>query len=124
MYPNRLFSLLVILALAMVITLTFQEAVATKSIVFNGQFQAVQRHRGLEAEIARWAAMGEYYENLEEANLLRSRNADSARWTAMNEYYQKLAAAQTQHLQRSRAADAARWTAMAEYYIQLMDATH
>jgi len=94
--------------------------------------------RGRAADVARWTAIGEYYEKLEEFQLQPSRAADTARWeamgeyylnqsrqersqaadvarwTAMGDYYEKLEESQ---LQRSRAADAARWTAMADYYL-------
>ena len=73
--------------------------------------------RGRAADAARWTAMGEYYEKLEESQLQRSRAADTARWTAMVERYQSVEEAQ--NLQRGRAADAARWTAMADYYLQV-----
>ena len=74
--------------------------------------------RGRAADTARWTAMGEYYMQLEAAQLQRSRVADTARWNAMAEYYQKLAKAEAQNLARARAADAARWTAMGKYYAQ------
>lgn len=95
--------------------------------------------RGRDADAARWVAMVEYYEKLEESQLQRSRAADQARWEAMGEYYlnqsrgersQTADAArwtamaeryqrveEAQNLQRGRAADAARWTAMADYYL-------
>jgi hypothetical protein len=59
--------------------------------------------------------MGEYY--LNQSRRERSRAADAARWTAMVERYQSVEEAQ--NLQRGRAADAARWTAMADYYLQV-----
>ena len=48
--------------------------------------------RGREAYAARWTAMGEYYEKLEESQLQRGWAADAARWTAMGEYYAQFAA--------------------------------
>ena len=96
--------------------------------------------RGRAADTARWTAMGEYYEKLEESQLQRSRTADTARWEAMGVYYlnqsrqerSRVADAarwtamaeryqsveEAQNLQRGRAADAARWTAIGEYYAQ------
>jgi hypothetical protein len=73
--------------------------------------------RGRAADAARWTAMGEYFEKLEESQLQRSQVADTARWTAMVEHYQSVEEAQ--NLQRGRAADAARWTTMADYYLQV-----
>jgi hypothetical protein len=70
--------------------------------------------RGRAAEAARWTAMGEYYEKLEESQLQRSRVADTARWEAMGEYYLNQS-----RRERSQAADAARWTAMADYFLQV-----
>jgi hypothetical protein len=70
--------------------------------------------RGRAAEAARWTAMGEYYEKLEESQLQRSRVADTARWEAMGEYYLNQS-----RRERSQSADAARWTAMANYYLQV-----
>jgi hypothetical protein len=43
--------------------------------------------RGRAADAARWTAMGEYFEKLEESQLQRSQVADTARWEAMGEYY-------------------------------------
>ena len=74
--------------------------------------------RGRAADSARWTSMGEYYVQLEAAQLQRSRAADTARWNAMAEYYQEMAEAEAQNLAGARAADAARWTAMGEYYAQ------
>jgi hypothetical protein len=75
--------------------------------------------RGRAADAARWAAMGEYYQNRAEAeNFTRSRTADAARWEAMGRYYQGFGGGASLNLLRSRAADTARWTAMGEYYAQ------
>jgi hypothetical protein len=70
--------------------------------------------RGRAADAARWTAMGEYFEKLEESQLQRSQVADTARWEAMGEYYLNQS-----RRERSQAADAARWTAMADYYLQV-----
>jgi hypothetical protein len=75
--------------------------------------------RGRASDAARWAAMGEYYQNRAEAeNFTRSRTADAARWEAMGRYYQGFGGGASLNLLRSRAADTARWTAMGEYYAQ------
>lgn len=150
MYANRFFTLLIVVALASITALTVQEAVATDAVALAPQLHEAQRQRTRAAEVARWTAMGEYYENVEAGKIRRSRaaaaarwiamgeyyqelagdqvlsraqSADTARWMAMSEYYRKLAEAQAQSIQRGRTADAARWTAMAEYYTQLLGTT-
>ena len=123
MYANRFFTLLVVVALASIIALTVQEAIATKAVALAPQLHEAQRQRNRAAETARWTAMGKYFENVEAGKIQRSRNADAARWMAMSEYYLKLTEAESQNLQRGRTADAARWTAMAEYYTQWIGAT-
>jgi hypothetical protein len=114
MYANRLFTLLVVAALASITALTVQEAVATQVLLFDTPSLEAQRKRTLEADLARWNAMGEYYAKVEAGNIQRSRNADTARWMGQAEFY--LTVEENQNLQRSRAADAARWTALGEYY--------
>jgi hypothetical protein len=121
MYANRFFTLLVAVALVSITALTIQEAVATKAVALAPQLHEAQRQRIRAAEVARWTAMGEYYENLEASKLVRGRAADTARWKAMGEYYQNLAGDQV--LSRAQSADAARWTAMAEYYAQWIGTT-
>ena len=142
MSANRFFSLLVVMALMLVVTLTVREAVATSAVLSEVQkaeraqaadaarwtamgeyyqgFDVARRERSLAAETARWTAIGAYYSDLAEAQLQLSRAADAARWTAMSEYYKHQKA--NLSLGRGRAADAARWTAMAEYY-KLLDTT-
>ncbi|HJR80945.1 MAG TPA: hypothetical protein VJ821_12790, partial [Anaerolineales bacterium] len=117
MYTNRFFTLLVVVSLVSITALTVQEAVAIKAIVLAPQLHEAQRQRIRAAEVARWTAMGEYYENVEAAKLRRGRDADIARWMGQAEYYQNLKG--SQNIQRSRAADAARWIAMSEYYQNL-----
>jgi hypothetical protein len=117
MYANRLFTLLVVVALASIAALTVQEAVATQVLLFDTPSREAQRKRTLEADLARWNARGEYYENVEAGNIQRSRNADTARWMGQAEFY--LPVEESQNLQRSRAADTARWTAMGEQYRDL-----
>lgn len=113
MYANRFFTFVVILALVAVIALTVREAVATSALALDPGAQEAQRlQRSRAADSARWTAMGDYYEKLEESPIQR-RAADAARWTASGDYYKKLEAAQ---IQRSRAADTARWNAMVEHY--------
>jgi hypothetical protein len=114
MYANRLFTLLVVVALASITALTVQEAVATQVLLLDNPSREAQRKRTLEADLARWTAMGEYYENVETGKIQRSRSADTARWMGQAEFYQNVE--ESQNLQRRRAADAARWTAMGEYY--------
>ena len=114
MYTNRFFSFLVIVAFAAVVALTIQEAVATKAVTFAPQLRDTEHQRIRAAEVARWTAMGQYYENLEAAKLQRSRNADAARWTGQADYYQRFEEAVK--AQRGRAADTARWTAMGQYH--------
>jgi hypothetical protein len=111
MYANRFFTFVVIMALVAVIALTVREAVATSAIAPDRGAQEAQR---LQADAARWMAMGEYYEKLNGSQSLeRSRTADAARWTAIGDYFEKLEESQ---IQRSRAADMARWNAMVAYY--------
>jgi hypothetical protein len=116
MFTNRFFSLPMIVVLVVVFALIIQDTVATRAIAIDTQAHETQRLRSLEADVARWTAMGEYYQNLkvEEAALQRGRAADAVRWTAVAGSYQDLH--ETQQLQRSRAADVARWTALAQYY--------
>ena len=109
MYANRFFALVVVMALAAVIALTVHEAVATSASALDPQAPEAQRlERGRAADAARWTAMGEYYGQLEAAQLQRSR------WNAMFEHHQNLEEAQS--MERSREAETARWNAMAEYY--------
>jgi hypothetical protein len=147
MYTNRFFNLLVAVALAVVAILTALDNITTANVA-SDSLETLRMQKNWTADAARWAAMGEYYQNRAEAenltrsrtadaarweamgryyqqfgggaslNLLRSRAADTARWTAMAEFYQKPAKAEAQNLARARAADAARWTAMGEYYAQ------
>src|SRR5688500_12906521 len=112
MYNNRFFSLLVAVALAVVAILTAEDAIATPHVAADS-LQTLRMQKNWTADAARWAAMGEYYQNRAEAeNLTRSHTADAARWEAMGCYYQKLGGGASLNLRRSRAADAARWTAM------------
>ena len=111
MFTNRLFTVLVSLALAAVIVLTVREAMATSAVASNAE-EALRVERSRSADTARWEAMGKYYEN--QAQHQRSRSAETARWEAIAEYYQSVEEAQD--VQRGRAADAARWTDLAEYY--------
>jgi hypothetical protein len=114
MFAKRFLTVLIGIALAAVLVLTVQEAIAISAVTSNAE-EALRMERSRDANAARWEAMGEYYRGLAEAqNLERSRTADTTRWKAMAEYYQSVAEAQ--NLVRSRAADSARWTAMAEYY--------
>jgi hypothetical protein len=113
MFKNRfliVIGLLSLLLVAMAVSLPLSGVPASEAA--NSAI-----HRGREAYAARWTAMGEYYEKLEESQLQRSRAADTGRWTAMVERYQSVEEAQ--NLQRAQAADAARWTAMANYYLQV-----
>ena len=112
MFKNRfllVIGLLSLLLIAMAVSLPLSGVPASEAA--NSAIQ-----RGREAYAARWTAMGEYYEKLEESQLQRSRAADTARWTAMGEYHQNRAEAE--NLTRSRTADAARWEAMGRYYQQ------
>jgi hypothetical protein len=114
MYANRFFTLLVVVALASITALTVQEAIATKAVALVPQLREAERQRIRAAEVARWTAMGEYYENVEAAKLTRSRDADTARWMGQAEYHEILE--KSQNVQRSRAADTARWMAMSAHY--------
>ena len=107
MFKNRFLIVLGVLSLLLVAMVI---SVPLRNTPTSGE-------RGRVADAARWTAMGEYYEKLEESQLQRSRAADTARWNAMAEHYQTLEAAQG--MERSRAADTARWTSMAEYYHNL-----
>lgn len=111
MSANRFLNLLVLMALALVATLTVREAVATSAVLSDTE----KAQRAQVADAARWTAMGEYYANVSEVQS-RGQAADAARWTAMSEYYKNLA--KSQNLDRGRAADAARWTAVADYYLR------
>ena len=106
MFKNRFLIVLGVLSLLLV-------AMVISSPLSNTPTSA---ERGRAADAARWTAMGEYYEKLEEPQLQPSQAADTARWEAMGEYYEKLEESQ---LQRGRAADTARWEAMGEYYLQV-----
>jgi hypothetical protein len=116
MLTNRFFTVLVIVALAVVGLLTIQETIATSAVTSNDM------ERSREADTARWQATTEYYQDQADVQSLeRSRTADTARWEAMAEYYQSVEEAQ--NLQRGRAVDAARWTAIAKYYMQIVSST-
>jgi hypothetical protein len=107
MFKNRFLIVLGVLSLlliAMVISFPVSNALTSAE-------------RGRTADTARWTAMGEYYEKLEESQLQRSRAADTARWDAMGEYYLNQS-----RRERSRGADAARWTAMVERYQNVEEA--
>ncbi len=106
MLKNRLLIVVGVLSLLLVAMVTS----------FPRSSTPTSAERGRAADAARWMAMGQYYEKLEESQLQRARAADTARWTGMAERYQSVEEAQ--NLQRGRAADAARWTAMADYYLQ------
>ena len=80
MFTNRLFTVLVILALAAVIMLTVREAMATSAVASNAE-ETLRVERSRSADTARWEAMGKYYEN--QAQYLRSRSAETARWEAI-----------------------------------------
>jgi hypothetical protein len=109
MLTNRFFMILIGGALAAVLVLTVQEAIAASAVTAN------DLERSREADTARWHAMAEYYKNQADVQSLeRSRTADTARWEAMAEYYQ--GGEEAQNLERGRAADAARWEAIADYF--------
>ena len=105
MFKNRFLIVLAVLSLLLVAMM----------ISFPLSNTPTSAERGRAADTTRWAAMGEYYEKLEESQLQRSRAADTARWEAMGEYYLNQS-----RRERGRAADAARWTAMADYYLQVL----
>lgn len=100
MFKNRLFYVLLAVAVFAVVGLTFREAFATAEV--------------LKGDAARWIAMGEYYtENSVEAeHIERGRTADAARWAAQVEFFAAKQAMETQNLLRGRAAEAARWAAL------------
>jgi hypothetical protein len=91
--------------------------------------------RANQADIQRWAAIGEYYSkqpaSIDDAAVKLSRDADAARLQALGEAYlginpqarqadaarwQALGDAYLRINLRARQADAARWQAMGEYY--------
>ena len=67
-----------------------------------------------QADIQRWAAIGEYYSkqpaSIDDAAVKLSRDADAARWQALGEVYLRTNP-------RARQADAARWQALGEAYL-------
>jgi hypothetical protein len=67
-----------------------------------------------QADIQRWAAIGEYYSkqpaSIDDAAVKLSRDADAARWQALGEAYLRINS-------RARQADAARWQALGEAYL-------
>ena len=88
MFTNRIFTVLVSLALAAFIVLTVREALATSAVASNAE-EALGIERSRSADTARWEAIAEYYQSVEEAHSLqRGRAADAARWTDLAEYYQ------------------------------------
>ena len=92
MFKNRFFTRVVILSLVAVIALTVREALATSAIALDPEApEAAQLQRSRAADAARWTAMGEYYEKLNESQSMeRSRAADAARWTAMGEILREI----------------------------------
>jgi hypothetical protein len=115
MSTNRIYGLLVAVALAVVAILTGQDAIATSNVA-SDTLETLRMQKNWTADAARWMAMGEFHQNRAEAeNLTRSRTADAARWEAMGRYYRQFGGGASLNLLRSRAADTARWTALAEY---------
>ena len=72
--------------------------------------------RANQADIQRWAALGDYYSkkpaSIDDAAVKLSRDADAARLQALGEAYLGINP-------QARQADAARWQAMGEYYSKL-----
>jgi hypothetical protein len=65
--------------------------------------------RGLDASSARWAAVGRLYD----AKIARGLEADTARWVAKDQSFRGLAA-------RSTDADTARWVAKGRFYSDML----
>jgi hypothetical protein len=103
---NRRFVFLVGSAAILIVAATlFLSAPAGSSTPSVGNSAAI------EAEVARWTAIGEHYQ-AQALNAERREAALVARWTAMGEHYQ----AQAANAERREAALVARWNAMGEHY--------
>ena len=140
MNHNRAISLFFFAALFVATLFVINSVSATSTLQVGGR-----EARADQADIQRWAALGEYYSRqlasdvnmnakqlsrdvnaarwqaLGEAYLaieLRSRQADAARWQAMGDYYtEQLASVSNFDAKLSRDADAARWQALGETYL-------
>ncbi len=67
MVKNSFFTLVVIMLFVAVITLTVREALASSAIALDPEASEAERlERSRMADTARWTAMGEYYEKLNE----------------------------------------------------------
>lgn len=110
MFKNRWLVISLTVALIVFIAYTIREAVDTSGVV-----EAQSALSAREADVARWAAMGEVYAARQAAVAdpsLRAREVDVARWVAMGEAY----AAREPSAQISLSADVARWVAVGEVY--------
>jgi hypothetical protein len=88
--------------------------------------EALRSHRSLDAETARWVAMGKYYlekQAQESHRSHRSLDAETARWVAMGKYYLEKQAQESHRSHRSLEAESARWVAMGEYYTAKQETT-
>jgi len=107
MYKRIVVSMIALLVIAAVL------AVGVVSADLNAKGpepESFDPARVVEADAARWVAMGEFYARLDELQRQRSVAADAARWIAKGEFFAGLNTAEV---------DAARWVAMGEYYARL-----
>ena len=107
---NRWVKVLVVVALVAVVGLTIGEAFFTSAVVrADNSATVLMTHNARAAEIARWTAMGEYYQKLQasQAELSKQRafEAYKARWVAIGERYQKAG----EQLMRSQPQGAVQW---------------
>jgi hypothetical protein len=117
MFTNRMFRLMIVLALGLVFALTIQEAIATSTVAKQGK-ESQLSERSLAADTARWMALGQIEakkQAIEALDRQRGIEADSARWAALAEMEAKNLALEALNSQRALAADAARWMAQAEF---------
>jgi hypothetical protein len=106
-----------VLSLAVVL---FVAAVVFLSLSADKLNESSGEVAGLEADSARWNAMGEHY-RAEALEAERSAFANTARWDAMGDHYR----GETFDVERGMAANTARWNAMGEHYrAEAFDAEH
>ncbi len=98
MSTNRLFNVMLAGALIIVIALVVYTGVATSQVMSSSPVVLDQREgpgnaaspgAAVDADVARWVAIGKVYAKWEAQRIQRVQTADAARWTAMAKAYAK-----------------------------------
>lgn len=90
----------------------------TQSAVLSTSSEA-SLEQDFDASVARYMAMGEWYQNLaatERTALQRGNDANVARYVAMGQWFENLTAKERADLQRGNDANIDRYNAMADFY--------